>query len=351
VKIAVGTVHKRRKSLSSSNLKIVIPMAGYGVRLRPHTWSRPKQLIRMADKLVIDHVLDTFANLPDLGEAEFVIIVGYLGNKIQQYMALAHPDLKVHYVEQSEMRGQSHAIYLAKKYLHGPMLMLYGDTLIRSDFSFIPTETCGAVAWVKAVPDPRRFGVASLNRDGWVTHLVEKPQDMENNLVLVGCYYFQDSQALLTAIEEQMRRNVTLKGEYFLADAINIMLEGQLKMRVEHVDTWLDAGTPDDILSTNRYLLDHGHDNTGQVLANETSLIVGPVFIHPQAVVENSVIGPYAAIGDACQIRSCIIRDSIVDDGSNIENVIIEHSLIGREVRIQHKAGVLNIGDHTELAL
>jgi glucose-1-phosphate thymidylyltransferase len=339
------------KFLSSSTLKIVIPMAGYGVRLRPHTWSRPKQLIRLADKLVIDHVLDTFANLPNLAQAEFIIIVGYLGNKIQEYMSQAHPELKVHYVEQAEMRGQSHAIYLAREYLQGPMVMLYGDTLIRSDFSFLPGEACGAVAWVKAVPDPRRFGVACLDRDGWVTHLVEKPQDMDNNLVLVGCYYFQDSHALLGAIQEQMQRNITLKGEYYLADAVNIMLEHDLKMRVEHVDTWLDAGTPDDVLSTNRYLLDHEHDNTAAAFENKKSIIQGPVFIHPKAVVENSVIGPYATIGAHCKIQSCIIRDSIIDDCSKAENVIMEHSIIGRETHIHRQPGVMNVGDHTELAL
>ncbi len=337
--------------MSSSRLKIVIPMAGYGVRLRPHTWSRPKQLIRMADKLVIDHVLDTFTNLPNLAEAEFVLIVGYLGDKIQEYMSRAHPDLNVHYVEQPEMRGQSHAIYLARQYLDGPMVMLYGDTLIRSDFSFLPNETCGGVAWVKAVPDPRRFGVASLGSDGWVTHLVEKPQDMDNNLVLVGCYYFQDSKALLAAIEQQIRRNITLNGEYYLADAINILLDDHLQMRVEHVETWLDAGTPEDVLSTNRYLLEHEHDNTGEASANEKSIILGPVFIHPKAIVQNSVIGPHAAIGANCKIESCIIRDSIIDDCSVVENVIMEHSLIGREVRIHRQAGVMNIGDHTELEL
>ncbi len=266
-------------------------------------------------------------------------------------MTEAHPDLHVHYVEQAEMRGQSHAIYLAREYLDGHMVMLYGDTLIRSDFSFLPTETCGAVAWVKAVPDPRRFGVASLGNNGWVQHLVEKPQDMDNNLVLVGCYYFQDAQALLAAIEEQMHRNVTLKGEFFLADAINIMLENHLQMRVEHVDTWLDAGTSEDVLSTNRYLLDHGHDNSSDAALNEKSIILPPVYIHPKAQVENSVIGPHATIGAGCKIQSCIIRDSIIDDFSNVENVIMEHSLIGREAHIQSQAGVMNVGDQTELVL
>lgn len=337
--------------MSGTALKIVIPMAGYGVRLRPHTWSRPKQLIRMADKLVIDHVLDTFSNLPNRSQAEFIIIVGYLGDKIQQYMSHAHPELKVHYVEQSEMRGQSHAIYLARDYLDGPMIVLYGDTLIQTDFSFLPTEKAGAVAWVKPVPDPRRFGVANLGSDGWVTHLVEKPQDMDNNLVLVGCYFIQDSHALLSAIEEQMERKISLKGEYFLADAINIMLEHKLMMRVQQVDTWLDAGTAEDVLSTNRYLLDHGHDNTSKAYANKNTIILAPVYIHPDAMVENSVVGPHAAIGANCKINNCIIRDSVIDDDSKVENVIMEHSLVGREVRIQGQATVMNVGDQTELVL
>jgi glucose-1-phosphate thymidylyltransferase len=332
-------------------LKIVILMAGFGTRLRPHTWSKPKQLIRMADKLVIDQVLGTFFNLPDPANTEFIFVIGYLGDKIKEYMARAHPELKVRYVEQSEMLGQSHAVSLAKDYLDGPLLVLYGDTLIDADFSFLTAETAGAVAWVKAVPDPRRFGVASVGDDGWVTHLVEKPQEMDNNLVLVGCYYFQNSNELLAAIQEQMQRNISLKNEFFLADAVNIMLEHGLKMRVEHVETWLDAGIPDDVLKTNRYLLEHGHDNTDEAYAHKTSVILSPVFIHPSATVENSVIGPYTSIGANCQIQSCIIRDSIIDDSSVVTDVIMEHSLIGQDVRIQQKAVVLNIGDQTILSL
>jgi glucose-1-phosphate thymidylyltransferase len=231
------------------------------------------------------------------------------------------------------------------------MLVLYADTLIETDFSFVSTETAGAVAWVKAVPDPRRFGVANLGEGGWVTHLVEKPQEIDNNLALVGCYYFQSSDELLHAIEEQMQRNITLKDEFFLADAINIMLEHGLKMRVEHVETWLDAGTPADVLNTNRYLLEHGQDNSVEAYARKTTVILPPVYIHPSATVENSVIGPHTAIGASCKIQSCIIRDSIIDDCSVMTDIILEHSLIGQEVHIERKAGILNVGDHTDLSL
>ena len=131
--------------------------------------------------------------LPDLANSEFIFIVGYLGEKIEDIYAPGPSRSQgALFVEQPEMRGQSHAISLAKDYLNGPMLVLYADTLIETDFSFLSTETADAVAWVKAVPDPRRFGVASLGQDGWVTHLVEKPQDVDNNLALVGCYYFQE---------------------------------------------------------------------------------------------------------------------------------------------------------------
>jgi glucose-1-phosphate thymidylyltransferase len=326
-------------------------MAGYGTRLRPQTWSRPKQLIRMAGKTVLDHVLDTFSTLPDPVNTEFIFIVGYLGEKIEAHMRATFPNLNVRYVEQPDMRGQSHAIALAKDYLGGPLLVLYADTLIETDLSFLTKEKAGAVAWVKAVPDPRRFGVASVGEDGWVTHLVEKPKEINNNLAVVGCYYFQSSEELLGAIEEQMRRNTQLKDEFFLADAINIMLERGLKMRVEHVETWLDAGTAEDVLNTNRYLLEHGHDNTVEASSRDKVVIIPPVYIHPSATVENSVIGPHAAIGDSCLIHNCIIRDSIVDDCSQVTDVVMEHSLIGQEVQIRRRAGILNVGDQTELSL
>jgi glucose-1-phosphate thymidylyltransferase len=326
-------------------------MAGYGTRLRPHTYSRPKQLLRIAEKTVLDHLLGTFTSLPDPEKSEFIFVVGYLGDQIEKFTHLNYPNLKVRFIEQSEMRGQSHAISLAKDYLDGPMLVIYADTLIETDFSFIAHESAGAVAWVKAVPDPRRFGVASLGEAGWVSHLVEKPKDIDNNLALVGCYYFRHAHELLQAIDEQMQRNISLKGEFYLADAINVMLEHGLKMRIEKVETWLDAGTPEDTLKTNRYYLDHGHDNSTQFNTHDTSLILPPVFIHPTAVIEHSVIGPHVAIGANCNIRSCVIRDSIIDDGALLTNLVLEHSLIGRDVKLQNNAGILNIGDHTELTL
>jgi len=332
-------------------MKIVIPMAGFGTRLRPHTWSRPKQLISMAGKPVLAHLMDNFNTLPNPESIEYIFIVGYLGEQIRAYMNTYFPDLHVNYVIQEEMRGQSHAISLTRQYLEGPMLMVFPDTLVETDLSFLAHETAGGVAWVKPVPDPRRFGVAVVNGEGRVTRLVEKPQDMNNNLVVVGFYYFQNSADLLSAIDEQIKRDVQLKGEYFLADAINIMIERGLYMRTQLVDVWLDAGTPQDVLYTNRYLLDHGRANSAEAAERQGVTIIPPVFIHPGASVQNCVIGPYASINDCCHVQSSIIRNSILEDGAEVTDTILDGSLIGCDVHIQGRPGALIAGDNTVMSI
>lgn len=335
----------------SQPLKIVIPMAGLGTRLRPHTWSKPKQLISVAGKAVLDHVLETLKTLPDPHNIELINIVGYLGEQIEAYMGERHPEIKARYVLQENPRGQSHAIHLAREYLDGPMLMVFADTLIETDLSFLENETAEAVVWVKQVPDPRRFGVAQVGEDGWVQRMIEKPQDMKINLAVVGFYYFQNSQDLLSAIEEQMRRNLQLKGEFFLVDAVNIMLERGLRMRAEKVDVWLDAGTPEALLEMNRYLLENGRSNCRGDNSYPGSVIIPPVFIHPTAQVRNSIIGPHVSLGAGCLVETSIIHDSILEDEACVEGAVLEGSLIGRRAQIHRRAATINAGDQTTVTL
>lgn len=332
-------------------LKIVIPMAGLGTRLRPQTWSKPKQLVSVAGKTVLDHVLDTLSTLPDPDDIELVNIVGYLGGQIEAYIQDHYPHLTSHYVLQKDPRGQSHAIYLARQYLSGPILVVFADTLIETDLSFLADEPVEAVTWVKPVPDPRRFGVAEVGEDGWVTRLVEKPQSMENNLAVVGFYYFNNAEVLISAIEEQMQRDTQIKGEYYLADAVNIMLERGLKMSAVEVNVWLDAGTKETLLETNRYLLENGQNNNAEAEKRPGLVIIPPVFIHPTAVVQDSVIGPHTSLGARCQVQSSIIRDSILEDGAQVTDVILESSLVGRKAQIRRRAGIINAGDQTIVLL
>ncbi len=336
----------------SQKLKIVIPMAGLGKRLRPQTWSRPKQLIHLADNSVLGHVLDMFDTLPDPENVEFVFIIGYLGDRVREYMAEAYPEFEVHYIVQEEMRGQSHALYLAREHLTGPMLMVFADTLIESDLGFLADEESDIVAWVQPVPDPRRFGVAEVNRKGQVTRLIEKPKSMDNNLAVVGFYFFRQSELLVEAIEEQIRRDIQLKSEYFLADAINIMLEAEkIKMRTEKVDVWLDAGTPEAVLETNRYLLEHGHDNSSTVAGRPGVRVAPPVYVHPAAEVEASVLGPHVAIGEGCHIQGSVIQNAIIEKNSQVEDVILRDTLIGQNSKVKGQSVTVNLGDNAEVEI
>jgi glucose-1-phosphate thymidylyltransferase len=229
------------------------------------------------------------------------------------------------------------------------MFMIFADTLLETDLSNVLQNDSEAIAWVKEVPDPRRFGVAEIGPGGWVKQLVEKPDDPKNNLVVVGFYYFKDSQALLSAIEEQMDQNLHLNGEYFLADAINILLKRGMKMQVQHVSTWLDAGTPEALLQMNQYLLEHGLENTYEERISKGVVILPPVFIDPTAQVKDSIIGPHVSIGANCQVKHSIIQNSILEDEAQATSVILESSLVGRRARITRRAGIINAGDSTEV--
>jgi glucose-1-phosphate thymidylyltransferase len=254
-------------------------------------------------------------------------------------------------VIQEEMRGQSDAVYLARELLHGPMIVAYADTLLETSFEFLAHETNEAVAWVKSVPDPRRFGVAIEGSNGLVERLIEKPDSTENNLAVVGFYYFQRGEDVVAAIEEQMRRGIMLKDEYFLADAINILLENGLKMRTEQVDVWLDAGTPEAVLDTNRYLLEHGRATAPKQTQREGVGIIPPVFIHPSATIEASVVGPFVSVGEGSCISNSVLRNSILDECVQVTDSLLEDSILGRHVVVSGHATSLNLGDSSWAAM
>jgi glucose-1-phosphate thymidylyltransferase len=328
-------------------------MAGWGTRMRPHTWSKPKPLVNVAGKTSFEHLMDLFDTLPEPSRTEYVFIVGpYLGEtQIPAFVEKHYPDINAHFVVQGEMKGQSHALYLARQYLTGPMVMLFSDTLIETDFSFLDREKSDGVAWVKAVEDPRRFGVVDVNEEGWIKRLIEKPDTKENNLALVGCYYFKSGENLMAAIEEQMQQDMKLKNEFFLADAINILLERGALMRVESVDVWLDTGTIDATLETNAILLERM-----DVTPDERPgvKVLPPVFIHPTSEVSESVIGPNVSIGADCKITQAVIQDSIIAEDTHISQAALTHSLIGSDCVVEglpdkEEPSSLNIGDNSEV--
>lgn len=327
-------------------LTITVPMAGLGSRMRPHTWSKPKPLIALAGKTVLDYVLEQFDSALPGNEVEYVMIVGQnQREQVEPYLRAHHPHKKVYFVLQEVMRGQSDALYLAREHLKGPLLMAFSDTLIEADLSDLAGQDVDCLTWVKPVDDPRRFGVAQVDGNGRVTRLVEKPQDFSNNLVLVGFYYFRRGEDLISAIEEQLQRGVTLKNEYFLVDAVNIMLERGARMRTRQVDVWLDAGIPDTVLETNRYLLEHGRDNSNEAAGRAGVTVIPPVYIHPEAEVSAAVVGPHVSIGKGCRLERVVIRNAIIDEGCAIKDMVVADTLLGRRVQIEGQVQRLNLGD------
>jgi len=341
-------------------MKVVIPMAGWGTRMRPHTWSKPKPLVSVAGKTSLEHLLDMFKTLPDPENTEYIFILGpYLGEmQIPPFIKEHYPNLKAQFVVQHEMKGQSHALSLAREYLQGPMIMCFSDTLMETDFSFLANEKADGVAWVMPVDDPRRFGVAEQGADGWVTRFIEKPTSMDNNLVVVGCYYFKSAEQVLAAIDLQMERGVMLKNEYFMTDAISIMIERGAKVRTNSISTWLDTGTIEATLDTNKALLESL--NVGklersnlQTFKHANVKIIEPSFIHPTAEISNSTIGPYASIGENCKIENCQIAESIVEAGCEIKDAALNRSLIGKQAKVKGRGDghvmQLNIGDTSSI--
>lgn len=327
-------------------MKVIIPLAGFGTRLRPHTYTKPKPLINVAGKPVLGHLLDKLAGLKI---EEYIFVVGYLGDQVEDYVN-AEYHLPARFVEQKEMLGQAHAIWLTRDYLDdGPVFVLFVDTLFEADLSTLDAPGADAVIFVKEVEDPRPFGVVTLNGDKYITGFVEKPATMENRLAVIGLYYFKNSRRLIGAIQELMDNKLMTKGEYFLADAMQLMVKEGLKFRIEPVSVWLDCGRPDTVLETNRYLLQNSRDNSAEFADRKDIIIVPPVNIHPSAQISHSVVGPNVTIAANCTISSSFLRDTIVDEGAVCKDTLMEQSLVGRNARVEGRFRMVNVGDSSAI--
>lgn len=328
-------------------MKLILPIAGYGKRMRPHTWSRPKVLIDVAGKPMLGHVLDQFQ---DVGIDEVIYITGWMGDQVKPYVEAHYPQFGARFVVQDELVGQSHAIWLARKHVSGPCFIVFADTISRIDLKAMVRTDVDGVLGVWHVEDPRRFGVAFTRPDGSVERCVEKPATSDHKLAIMGVYFLREGRDLIAAIEEQMARKHMLKGEFFLADAFNVMLERGACFLTERMTVWQDCGVPAYHLATNRWLLDNGSDNsqiTFARLANTT--VVPPVHLADDCVIEDSVVGPYAVVERGCRVLGSQLQDTILMADSVVHDSQLHDSLVGERAEVKGYTGSLNVGDDSQV--
>lgn len=315
-------------------VKVIIPAAGEGRRLKPHTHTTPKPLLSVAGKPIIAHIME---RVKELEPEEVIIIIAPNGNPIEKYLK-ENFSLNFQFVIQEEPKGLGDAVYRAKPYFQNePCLIILGDTIIDMPLN----NLLGSENWigVKRVEDPKRFGIVEV-KNGIITKIIEKPAEPKSNLAIVGIYYIFDSSHLFNALERIIKENIKTKGEYQLSDALELMIEENINFRTCPVEYWLDCGTPEALIQTNRYLL----QNTNYFKAREKALIIPPVYIHDSAIIENSIIGPFVSISEEVEIKNSIIKDSIINQGSYIENSLLENSILGENSMVREKPLRLNLG-------
>ncbi|GAB4190192.1 MAG: sugar phosphate nucleotidyltransferase [Calditrichia bacterium] len=323
-------------------MKAIIPVAGKGTRMRPHTLSHPKVLLPVAGKPMIAYILEELLqnNIRDV-----VFIVGYLGDRIKDYVVEAFPDLNCEFVEQKEMMGLGHAISLAAPFIHDDdeVFIILGDTLFDVNFTDMihtPYSNLG----VKYVQDPSRFGVA-VTENEFITRLVEKPSEPISNLALVGLYYIKESRMLMTALQEMMQKGIKTRGEFQLTDALQIMLDKGVQMIPFNVDNWFDCGKPETLLDTTFVYLKKYFGKESARAVGTNSLMIPPVHIGENVTIVNSVIGPNVSINDGAIVENSVIQNSILFTGSSVKNAILDHSILGENSVWLDFPKKINIGD------
>lgn len=333
-------------------MKAIVPVAGMGTRLRPHTHTAPKVLLPVAGKPILGHILD---ELTSLGIEEATFIIGYKGEMIQEYVQKT-VSFRTNFVEQEQMLGLGHAVSLAKPFHYDDerVLIVLGDTIFKADLKAVFEHDETALG-VKKVEDPRRFGVVELDKSGYVKRLIEKPEVPPSNLAIVGIYYLRNPRLLFDCLDENIKLDRRTKGEYQLTDALQLMLERGEHMRVFMVDGWYDCGKPETMLLTNRDLLDMKIQDPQEYarLAERypNSLITMPVAIDDSVTLENCIVGPYVSISAGTLLRSCIVRNSIIGENAEVAEIILEGSIISDNAKVIGTVTHLNVGDSSEIIL
>ncbi len=329
-------------------MKAIIPVAGAGTKLRPHTYTQPKALIPLAGKTILSIIID---QLREAGINDFVFIIGYLGEKIQDYVEEKYPQLNSHFVHQNERQGTGHAIKLTREIVgNDEILIVLGDTIAEYDIKEI-MQTPSSMLGVKKVDDPRNFGVAEIDEEGFINRVVEKPAIPKSNMALVGVYKIIETEFLFSCIKKIIDADIKSYDEFNLTDALECMIQNGVKFKPFKVQNWFDCGKKETLLESNATLLKKFGGNISEDHNFENTIIIPPVSIGEGCDIKNSVIGPNVAIGDHSKMNHAIIKDSIVGSYSNLFEIVLNNSLIGSDAEVRGVSRSLNIGDNTAIDL
>ncbi len=330
-------------------MKIIIPMAGAGKRMRPHTHTTPKPLIPIAGKPIVQWLVEDIIKVCKDKVTEIVFVIGDFGKEAENnLLKIAESEgAKGRICYQDEALGTAHAILCAKESLTGKVVIAFADTLFRADFTM--DEDKDGVIWVSKIEDPRAFGVVKFNKENIITDFVEKPQTFVSDLAIIGIYYVKDGDNLRKEMQYLIDNNIKEKGEYQLTNALENMKNKGMKFVPGKVDEWLDCGNKDATVYTNKRVLEI-HKNTKMIsstLKKNNAVVVEPCYIGEDVVITNSVVGPYVSIGSKTSIEGSVITNSIIQSNSKVRNALMDNSMIGNFVEYNGKVNDLSIGDHS----
>lgn len=325
-------------------MKIMLPVAGKGTRLRPHTHTKAKSLVHVAGKTVLEHII---SRLLHLDATEYLFITDENGDQIRDFMDKKFPALPCRYIIQQERKGPAHAVYLAAPNIEegDDLLIVFNDTIFEADLTLIDDlcMDCDGLIYSKEVEDYQRFGV-NVIQDGFITTMVEKPDWPISRLAQVGLYYLKNGFSFMNYLGQCINDGETVKGEYYLPSVFMRMIKDGNVFKAPEIDAWLDCGKPDTLLETNSYLLTGRHHIHGIV---EDSVLIEPVHIEKGAVVKGSILGPNVSVACGSIIESSIVNNSIINSETVIKNMILQDSILGDSVQLSSTARRMNIGDHS----
>jgi len=335
-------------------MKIIVPMAGRGSRLRPHTLTTPKPLIPIAGKPIVHRLVEDIAKVINepIDEIAFIIHESF-GKEVEKDLIAIAEKLgskgSIYY--QNEALGTAHAILCAKESMQGPIVVAYADTLFRADFSL--DATADSVIWVKAVEDPSAFGVVQLNENNEITDFVEKPKEYVSDLAIIGIYFFKSAENLRKELEYLLDNHIEKGGEYQLTDALENMKQKGLRFVPGKVEEWMDCGNKNVTVDTNNRMLNFLHNDGENMIAAtvtlENATIIPPCYIGEHVVLKNATVGPNVSLGDYSKVENATIKNSLIQTNTTVKNAELDNAMIGNFASFNGKFTNISIGDYSVL--